>query len=132
MRQEAEERARVIEKNKIIDLNREKRIEQRLADNVEKKRRETLMMNAADVTSNSTPNEARLAEIDFRFNGGRARVDSGDFIHPRWIPDEEVMNCGLCHTTFDWVRRKHHCRSLHIDLFFTLSNIYTLSLTLSH
>ena len=29
----------------------------------------------------------------------------------RWVPDEEVAHCSKCNSEFDWVNRKHHCRS---------------------
>uniref|UniRef100_A0AAV1TNT5 FYVE-type domain-containing protein n=1 Tax=Peronospora matthiolae TaxID=2874970 RepID=A0AAV1TNT5_9STRA len=29
----------------------------------------------------------------------------------RWIPDAEVSVCSSCELLFDWMRRKHHCRS---------------------
>ena len=39
---------------------------------------------------NDTPKAAYLAEQDYKLNGSRARVNSGEFINPRWVPDEEV------------------------------------------
>lgn len=29
---------------------------------------------------------------------------------PLWQPDDEVQACPLCHTSFSWWTRKHHCR----------------------
>ena len=59
---------------------------------------------------NSTPNFARLAEKDYKLNGGRARSNTGDFVAPRWVLDEEVTCCTTCRAEFDWVNRRHHCR----------------------
>lgn len=59
---------------------------------------------------NETPLKAQLAEIDYKWNGARARANSNDFIVPRWVPDEEVKYCKLCNSEFDYVNRKHHCR----------------------
>ncbi|OQS05939.1 hypothetical protein THRCLA_01978 [Thraustotheca clavata] len=33
----------------------------------------------------------------------------------RWIPDAEVSLCRACGLLFDWVRRKHHCRYVHVQ-----------------
>jgi lipid-binding SYLF domain-containing protein len=59
---------------------------------------------------NALPNEAKLAEIDYNWNGGRARSNTGDFVPPRWVPDEEMETCSRCRSDFDWVNRRHHCR----------------------
>lgn len=59
---------------------------------------------------NVTPEAARLAGIDYKWNGARARCKSGEFLMPRWVPDEEVAYCQTCRSEFDWVNRKHHCR----------------------
>ena len=64
----------------------------------------------AAVVENSTPGMARLAELDFRLNGGRARSNTGEFVPPRWVLDEEVTCCSSCKSEFDWVNRRHHCR----------------------
>jgi hypothetical protein len=56
---------------------------------------------------NSTPEIARLAALDYKLNGARAR---GDFVGPRWVPDPESEACTTCSKPFDWVSRKHHCR----------------------
>lgn len=53
---------------------------------------------------------ARVAEEDFLLNGARCRAHSGEFIGPRWVPDLEAKSCYKCGTTFDWARRRHHCR----------------------
>lgn len=63
---------------------------------------------AGDV--NMTPEIARLNEIDYKWNGSRARVSMGEFIPPRWIPDEAATQCVLCKSEFDWINRRHHCR----------------------
>lgn len=62
-----------------------------------------------DSTSNASK-DAALAEIDYKLNGSRARSNTGEFIPPRWIPDEEVDRCTRCKSEFDWVNRRHHCR----------------------
>ena len=62
------------------------------------------------VVANATPTLARLAELDYRLNGGRARSNTGDFVPPRWVLDEEVTCCQSCKCEFDWVNRRHHCR----------------------
>lgn len=79
---------------------------------VKSTRRDSLFVdNAADVTRNNTPQDAKRNEIDFKFNGSRARATSDEFVPPRWELDEEVQVCGLCNANFDWIlRRKHHCR----------------------
>jgi len=64
----------------------------------------------SETNENHTPNLARLAEMDFLINGSRARSNTGDFVPPRWTPDEEVEACASCASTFDWFNRKHHCR----------------------
>lgn len=63
-----------------------------------------------DGGQNNLPNEARLAEIDYNWNGSRARSNTGEFVPPRWVPDEEAENCTRCRSEFDWVNRRHHCR----------------------
>lgn len=64
----------------------------------------------ASSVGNATPNVARLAELDYRLNGGRARSNTGDFVAPRWVLDEEVACCLSCNSEFDWFNRRHHCR----------------------
>jgi len=59
---------------------------------------------------NTTPRIAALAEVDYKLNGGRARSNTGEFVPPRWIPDEETKFCFKCRGEFDWVNRRHHCR----------------------
>lgn len=59
---------------------------------------------------NPTPEIARRAAIDFHLNGTRARSNTGDFVGPRWVLDDEVQNCATCSVGFIWVNRRHHCR----------------------
>ncbi len=56
---------------------------------------------------NSTPDAAKLAEVDYKMNGRRCK---SDFAGPRWIPDPEVSNCKICNIEFDMINRRHHCR----------------------
>ena len=74
------------------------------------RRQSILLLDAADSTRNTTPNDARLFEIDYHLNGSRARCDSGEFVPPRWVLDQEVTGCSYCNSVFDFVNRKHHCR----------------------
>ena len=30
---------------------------------------------------------------------------------PRWVPDDNVLECTACKDVFNLVRRKHHCRA---------------------
>lgn len=60
--------------------------------------------------SNNSPHVAKLAAIDYKINGERSRRVTGQFIGPRWIPDEEVDSCNHCNILFDLLNRKHHCR----------------------
>lgn len=73
------------------------------------RKQEAMYVNAAN-SMNNTPAEAKLAEIDYKFNGGRARVNTGEFIPPRWMLDAETNECILCRSLFDWINRRHHCR----------------------
>lgn len=75
-----------------------------------KSRRETLLLDAADPSKNTTPDDAVLVEMDYKFNGSRAKYSMGDFVPPRWVPDLEIDNCCGCGITFDWMNRRHHCR----------------------
>ena len=67
-------------------------------------------LNSSSSSVNETPMVAQLAEIDYKWNGARARAKTNDFIIPRWVPDEEVSRCQSCNSEFDFVNRKHHCR----------------------
>ena len=61
--------------------------------------------------NNPTTIDAKIAAIDFKINGTRARVLSSEFCRPRWEPDSESCNCHSCSKLFDWItRRRHHCR----------------------
>ena len=60
---------------------------------------------------NSTTIDAAIAAVDYRINGYRARADTGEFIRPRWEPDNEIIQCNACSIQFDWVIRRHHCRN---------------------
>lgn len=68
------------------------------------------LIDASDVSQNTTPNEAKLNEKDYLVNGGRARCDSDDFTPPRIMLDQETDKCTNCYTMFDLFNRKHHCR----------------------
>lgn len=59
--------------------------------------------------ANETVRAAKLAEADYKWNGPRSRIPSGEFIPPRWIPDEETAACA-CKREFDFWNRRHHCR----------------------
>ena len=67
------------------------------------------ILDASNV-QNLTPHHARLAALDYKINGSRARANSGDFISPRWVPDEYTSNCSGCDDVFEWVNRRHHCK----------------------
>lgn len=60
---------------------------------------------------NPTIIDAKLAAIDYKLNGYRARSNTGDFVRPRWVPDAEEDKCHGCSQLFDWVIRRHHCRN---------------------
>ena len=114
-RKEAEERARKAEESAVSEENRRSsfRIQQKA---IQQQRRQSirneLMINETDYSSqsNETPKIAQLVELDYKWNGGLAK-SSGDFMIPRWVPDEEVKYCHSCNSEFDYVNRKHHCRS---------------------
>jgi hypothetical protein len=55
---------------------------------------------------NETPKIAELAALDYKLNGGRARSNTGDFIGPRWVVDQEVMNCFSCSLKFNLIARR--------------------------
>jgi len=93
-RKEAEARALRAEKN--LQQIHERRNSYRLQLQQQNLRRQSirdeLQVNEIDFSSetNETPRIAQLAEIDYKWNGSRARAQTGDFIIPRWVPDEEV------------------------------------------
>jgi len=103
LRLEAESRARQAQLQKKQDTEKRGK----------KPSRYQVLLDTTGTTpgGNSTPYVAALAEIDFRLNGGRARAGSGEFVPPRWVPDEEASLCTLCRAEFDWWTRKHHCRN---------------------
>jgi len=115
LRKEAEERARRAEQSSSQEQNRRSsfRIDQQ---KIQQKKRQSiqseLQLNETDYSSreNDTPKIAQLAEIDYKWNGARARAHDENFIIPRWVPDEEVLKCNACNSEFDFVNRKHHCR----------------------
>jgi len=47
-----------------------------------------------------TADAARLAAIEFKVNGRRARADYDNFVGPRWELDQEVLNCRQCNDKF--------------------------------
>jgi lipid-binding SYLF domain-containing protein/5-methylcytosine-specific restriction endonuclease McrA len=108
-RREAEERALKIKRDK---LDQERAIAAVQAEAATPLRSKELFVDASarDDVTNTTPCDARLAEVDYHLNGSRARSDTGEFIPPRWIPDQETANCFKCNSGFDWVSRRHHCR----------------------
>lgn len=59
---------------------------------------------------NETVKAAKLAELDYKWNGSRSRIPSGQFIPPRWVPDQENDRCQGCSCAFDLWNRRHHCR----------------------
>jgi hypothetical protein len=66
--------------------------------------------DSTQTEKNKTPEAARLAAVDYKLNGSRARANSGDFLMPRWIPNDETLNCQKCKLQFDLINRRHHCR----------------------
>ena len=60
--------------------------------------------------SKHTSEVARLAALEFKVNGSRARDDIRNFVRPRWELDEEAPHCRCCQSTFDCFNRRHHCR----------------------
>lgn len=57
-----------------------------------------------------TADAARLAVLEFKVNGRRAKADLEHFVGPRWELDEEAPECRRCHNKFDFFNRRHHCR----------------------
>ena len=44
--------------------------------------------------------------------GGRPQVISPEKLDKKdWVPDSEALACQLCQATFNFIMRKHHCRS---------------------
>ena len=69
-----------------------------------------LQREKSDENENSTTIDAKIAAIDYKINGNRARASTGEFLRPRWEPDNESIQCNLCSIKFDWIIRRHHCR----------------------
>lgn len=115
LRKEAEERARKKEQASSEEQNRRSSF-RFTQQQIQQKKRQSLQtelqLNESDFSSqvNDTPKIAQLAEIDYKWNGARARAHNENFIIPRWVPDEEIMYCNACNSEFDFVNRKHHCR----------------------
>lgn len=116
-RREAEERA----KRALITRNAENNIQARPSVVTKAQRKVPLspkfqngeyysIVDSGNGEGNTTPLSAKLAELDYNVNGNRARADSGCFVGPRWVLDEESSHCSRCATKFDWIIRKHHCR----------------------
>ena len=108
-RHEAEERALKIKRDKE-DEDRAAAVMQAVAATPLRSKDRFVDTSIQDGITNSTPCDARLAEVDYQLNGGRARSNTGEFIPPRWIPDQESSECFKCNNEFDWVSRRHHCR----------------------
>jgi hypothetical protein len=114
LRKEAEERALKAELSAATESGRRSsfRVQHQ---NIQQLRRQSirneLKVNEIDYSSheNETPKIAQLAEIDYKWNGSRAK-SAGDFVLPRWVPDEAIMYCHSCNSQFDLYNRKHHCR----------------------
>lgn len=114
LRKEAEDRAQKAEKAAAVEADRRSsfRVQHQ---NVQQLRRLSIRtemkVNEVDYSSqeNETPKIAHLAEIDYKWNGSRAK-SAGNFVLPRWVPDEEIMYCHSCNSEFDYFNRKHHCR----------------------
>merc|ERR1712000_336932 len=49
----------------------------------------------------------------FFFNMADVDKPSATFMNKRpvWIPDEQALQCKKCNSTFNLIRRKHHCRN---------------------
>jgi hypothetical protein len=115
LRKEAEARAQRVEQTYNDDQDRRSSFHFQKAQVLQQKRQSLqseLQVNEQDFSSqvNETPKIAQLIEIDYKWNGTRARAHDEDFIVPRWVPDEEIMYCHACNSEFDYVNRKHHCR----------------------
>jgi len=109
----AEERARRLAiTQQVIPLNSKKKSPSHRQSLVIEARNEMHLQYINDNSDNNpTTIDAKIAAIDFKINGTRARVLSSEFLRPRWEPDSESSNCHACSKSFDWLmRRKHHCR----------------------
>ena len=123
LRRDAELRAKALQQAKQRQIEYSKKIQiihqgpsaaaatpQTNADEVVDRRSSIYLLDASDPARNNTPSDARLFEMDYQLNGSRARCDSGDFVPPRWILDQEVCACTHCGSLFDILNRRHHCR----------------------
>lgn len=45
-----------------------------------------------------------------RHHGHRGSRSRRPRAPPQWVPDNLVVACSCCNTTFTWLRRRHHCR----------------------
>ena len=106
-RREAEERAQKI---KLEKESKDHKVTAVQAASTLQSKQTFLDATSGDGVENATPGIAALAEVDYQLNGGRARSNTGEFVPPRWIPDEETKVCFKCRSEFDWVNRRHHCR----------------------
>ena len=127
LRKEAEERAQRTEKTEVDFQERRSSFRIQQKQILQQKRlsiQSELQVNEDDYSSqvNDTPKIAQLIEIDYKWNGARARAHNDDFIIPRWVPDEEIMYCHGCNGEFDYVNRKHHCRHCGMVYCNTCSN----------
>lgn len=64
-----------------------------------------LMTNVIDLRSSPPPRA-----VVQRTNDPASNRTSQEIVLPRWQPDEEVLNCPICWTKFNFWHRKHHCR----------------------
>jgi len=118
LKEAAEARSRQLQEQKERDevkklkrLEQTRRIEESIALKMEKNQlspETTAFLSPCHV--NETEKRAKLAQADFLLNGARARAGTGEFVGPRWVPDEEVGGCSSCSKEFDWISRRHHCR----------------------
>lgn len=109
----ADFRAEANERARRLHLERQQKVEGKVEVTPSKAPivyKDSASQHGPDGTPNNLLKEAKLAEIDYMWNGGRARSNTGEFVPPRWIPDEEVETCRRCRSEFDWVNRRHHCR----------------------
>ena len=74
------------------------------------KSRLSMIHDQYSASENKTPDIAKIASIDYKLNGGRARSNTGDFVGPRWVVDLEVTQCFSCKANFNLINRRHHCR----------------------
>jgi hypothetical protein len=114
LRKEAEDRAQKAELAAATEADRRSSFRSQNSLQQQQRRqslRTEIKVNEMDFSSheNDTPKIAQLAEIDYKWNGARAK-SGGNFVLPRWVPDEEIAYCHACNSEFDYFNRKHHCR----------------------